>query len=125
MWKLDVGLLERNDVIEISALIQKLEAESREKDPQESWEFLKFKIRETFIAIKGRLKKERNEQTGFLKKEIQRLVEQEDLDELEVELLSQFRRELYCLERQEEYRCYLRSKCNWVIVFVRSLLNSF
>lgn len=114
LWKLDVGLLERDAVVEeISTLIKSLEVETQGQNPQESWEFLKFKVREKFISIKSRINKERNEEINFLRKEIKRLVGQEDLDELEVELLSQFRRELYSLERHEEYKCYLRSKCNW------------
>lgn len=113
-WKLDPTLLEREDVVkEISELIPKVRLEAGDLDPQQSWEVLKLRIRETFVSLRRRVIKEREENIKELEKGIQVLSESSDLTEEELETLNHLRRELYSVMSQREHLSYLRSRCRW------------
>lgn len=113
-WKLDVTLLEDKETVEaIGNLISHLNEEVTELNAQERWEFMKFRVREMFVEARNRKNKERMDLVKSLKDNIRELVEQDNLQPEELELLSQLRRDLFSIEKHTEYKCYLRSKCQW------------
>lgn len=113
-WKMDASMLEREDIVEeITALIQSVREETGLLDPQQSWEFLKLRIREFLVTARRRILKEREQSKIELEENIESLSGKADLSDAELEVLNGYRRELYGILRQKEHLSYIRSRCKW------------
>lgn len=97
-WKVNQAVLGYQGVAEeVIDLIRDKEQEYIDLDPVVSWEILKLKLREHLSRRNREIIKERNALREELLEQITSITNQDNWEEIDIELVSDLRRELYAL----------------------------